>query len=196
MKKTLLFVLAALCCSTFAAEKKQSDPPPKPMLPPQPHRGGERSRRGHLMWRAFAELSDKERKEMMTLQRNDPEKFREIMMKKVETLLQTEQKERALLKTLAEKYKAAADEQEKKAVTDQISSLLRKWFAKRLHNNRRQLEAMKKQTRKLEQELNRREKNADKIIEFQLQAVLEGKFPAFPPRKNAPHRKIPAKQQQ
>ena len=196
MKKTLLFILAALCCSAFTAEKEQPDTRKKTMHIPPRHQNGERSLRGHLMWRAFAELPDTERREMMKLQRNDPEKFRKIMMKKVEKLLQTEQNERTLLKTLAKKYNDAAHEQEKKAVANQISMLLRKRFDQRLRNNRKQLEAMKKRTMKLEMELNRREKNADKIIEFQLKSLLDGKFPAYPHRKNMHPGKIPGKQLQ
>ena len=130
---------------------------------------------------------------MTKLQREDPEKFREAMSKKAEEIIQREKAERQKMQELAEKFKSAGSDAEKAAVKRQLTDLMKKRFAKRLAGNRRQLDAMKRQAVKLEQELDRREKNADKIVAMLVDSLLSGKkllpppgrpgrHPGFPPR--------------
>ena len=120
---------------------------------------------------------------MVKLQREDPEKFREAMHKKVEEIVRREKAERQIIQELAEKYKAAGNDSDKAAAKRQLTELVKRRFNKRLAGNRRQLEAMKRQTVKLEQELDRREKNADKIVSMLVDSVLSGKKPFPPPGK-------------
>ena len=173
--KTFAIVLSgALTILSLAAAP--SDGPAKPQ--PPPHRGN--YGRGPHLWRAFSELSDEERAAMTKLQREDPEKFREVMSKKAEEIVQREKAERQKMQELAEKFKSAGSDEEKAAFKQQLTDLMKKRFTKRLAGNRRQLEAMKRQAVKLEQELDRREKNADKIVSMLVDSLLSGKK-LFPP---------------
>jgi len=188
----LLFALSGI--TLFAAPDAQEKPQP-PQMPPQ-HSRGDRGR-GPLLWRAFSELSDEERAGMVKLQREDPEKFREAMNRKVEEIVRREKAERKVIQELAEKYRAAGSDEEKTAVKRQLTDLVKRRFNKRLAVNRRQLEAMKRQAVKLEKELDQREKNADGIVSMIVDSVLTGKKP-FPPagspgrRPGPPHGRRPA----
>ena len=178
MKISAVILLLALgAAASFAAPEAQGKKAPCQTPPPRSH--GDRGRGPHL-WRAFSELSDEERAAMVKLQREDPEKFREAMHKKVEEIVRREKAERQIIQELAEKYKAAGNDSDKAAAKRQLTELVKRRFNKRLAGNRRQLEAMKRQTVKLEQELDRREKNADKIVSMLVDSVLSGKKP-FPP---------------
>ncbi len=176
MKKLLfIFAAAAMFSPVFSEEKK-------PVKPEPTGRTREWNRRvQHTIWRAFAELSDEERKAMNELQRNDPEKFREEMNKKAQEIFKAEKLERQQLTDLSKRYLNSKNAEEKEQIKQQTREILRKRFAKRLAANRRQLEAMKRRAARLEAELNKREANTARIIEFQTEAVLNGK-PPFPPR--------------
>ena len=178
MKKVFFSSALAMACTLLCA----GDPPPRP-IPPHHRRGEnmEHFRKGPGLWRAFSELSASERKEMAKLQRTDPEKFKEVMNQKVELIFKAEQAERQQLRLLAEQYKSAPDEK-KPEIREKIKSIVRKRFDKRLNSNRRQLADMKRRAIILEQKLNEREENAEKIIDLQLEHVLSGKFPP-PPHK-------------
>ena len=181
MKISAVILLLALgAAASFAAPEAQGKKAPCQTPPPRSH--GDRGRGPHL-WRAFSELSDEERAAMVKLQREDPEKFREAMHKKVEEIVRREKAERQIIQELAEKYKAAGNDSDKAAAKRQLTELVKRRFNKRLAGNRRQLEAMKRQTVKLEQELDRREKNADKIVSMLVDSVLSGKKPFPPPGK-------------
>ena len=78
---TLTVVLSALMVSARPVPEKR---------PPAPGPSGV----SRHIWRAFGELSDAERKEMMQLQRENPEKFLEVMKKKAEAFFKAEKAER------------------------------------------------------------------------------------------------------
>ena len=188
MKTSAVILLFALGAAVlFAAPEAQEKQQPRQTPPAHSH--GDRGRGPHL-WRAFSELSDEERAAMVKLQREDPEKFREAMYKKVEEIIRREKAERRIIQELVEKYKAAGSDGDKAAVKRQLTELMRRRFNKRLAGNRRQLEAMKRQAVKLEKELVRREKNADKIVSMLVDSVLSGKKP-FPPGRPGGHPGFP-----
>lgn len=149
--------------------------------PHAPVRAGEERLSRHI-WRAFGELSDAERKEILQLQRENPEKFLEVMKKKAESFFNAEKAERRLLADLAQKYRAEKNKSAKEKIRKEISEILKKRFNKRLSINRKHVENMKKRTQMLEKELDRRAANSEKIIKFQLDAVLEGRE-LRPPRR-------------
>ena len=102
MKISAVILLLALgAAASFAAPEAQGKKAPCQTPPPRSH--GDRGRGPHL-WRAFSELSDEERAAMVKLQREDPEKFREAMHKKVEEIVRREKAERQIIQELAEKY--------------------------------------------------------------------------------------------
>ena len=169
---TLSFVFGALLVSARPAPEKR----PSPLA-----RTGEERHSRHI-WRAFGELSDAERKEMLQLQRENPEKFLEVMKKKAEAFFKAEKAERQLIADLAQKYRSEKNKSRKEKIKQELSELLKKRFNKRLSINRKHVENMKKRTRILEQELDKRAANSEKIIQVQLSAVLEGKE-LRPPRR-------------
>ncbi|MBQ9500769.1 MAG: hypothetical protein IJU70_01305 [Lentisphaeria bacterium] len=183
--KTNAVVLLLAFGGIMLSAAPEAQEKPQPSQPPAPRSHGDRGRGPHL-WRAFSELSDEERAAMAKLQREDPEKFREAMLKKVEEIVRREKAERKIIQELAEKYKAAGSDGERSAVKRQLTELMRRRFNKRLAGNRRQLEAMKRQAVRLEKELDRREKNADKIVSMIVDSVLSGKKP-FPPGRPGHH---------
>ena len=169
---TLAVVLSALVVSGRPALEKR---------PSAPGSSGEGRLSRHI-WRAFGELSDVERKEMMQLQRENPEKFLEVMKKKAEAFFNAEKAERKLLADLAQKYRMEKSKSAKEKIRNEISKILKKRFDKRLAFNRKHVENMKKRTQMLEKELDKRAANSEKIIKFQLDAVLEGRE-LRPPRR-------------
>ena len=174
---TLTVILSVLVASARPMPEKR---------PYAPGRAGA-GRLSHHIWRAFGELSDAERKEMMQLQRENPEKFLEVMKKKAETLFNAEKAEKKLLADLVQKYKDEKDKAGKEKIKNEISEILKKRFNKRLSLNRKHIESMKKRTQILEKELDKRAANAEKIIKVQLEAILEGRE-LRPPRR--PHRGV------
>ena len=92
MKNLLFLSVLSLSGLLYAAPGEKMPPPP--IRERRNVQGGDPRFQRHL-WRAFAELSDSERKEMIQLQRNDPEKFRLIMQKKVEKIIREERAVRA-----------------------------------------------------------------------------------------------------
>ena len=169
---TLTVVLSALLVSARPAPEKR---------PPFPGPSGEGRLSRHI-WRAFGELSDAERKEMMQLQRENPDKFLEVMKKKAEAFFKAEKAERELLADLVQKYRTEKNKSAKEKIKSEISEILTKRFNKRLALNRKHVENMKKRTQMLEKELDKRAANSEKIIQVQLDAVLEGRE-LRPPRR-------------
>lgn len=165
MKKILLLIVCAAAASLFSAD---------PISPKQPERRTDARLSRHI-WRAFGELSDAERKKMLHLQRENPAKFQEEMKKKAEAFFEAEKAEKKQFEDLVKKYRSTTDADSKEKIKSEIAQMLKKRFNKRLENNRKHIENMKRRTAILEQELDRRAANADKILEFQLNAVLEGK---------------------
>lgn len=172
MKKFLLLVVCAAAAGVFAAEAV-------PAM--QPERRGDARMSRHI-WRAFGELSDAERKQMLQLQRENPAKFQEEMQKKAEAFLEAERTERKQFEDLVQTYRNCKDAAQKQKIKTEIAQMLKKRFNKRLENNRKHIESMKRRTAILEQELDKRAANADKILELQLNAILEGKE-IRPPRR-------------
>ena len=169
---TLTVILSVLVASARPMPEKR---------PYAPGRAGA-GRLSHHIWRAFGELSDAERKEMMQLQRENPDKFLEVMKKKAEAFFKAEKAERQLLADLVQKYRAEKNKAEKEKIKNEISEILTKRFNKRLALNRKHVESMKKRTQMLEQELDKRAANSEKIINFQLEAMLQGRE-LRPPRR-------------
>ena len=181
MRILLLSIFSMLAFSVSAQPPAAGTPPPG--------RPGEGRLSRHI-WRAFSELSDAERKEMMKLQRENPDKFMEVMKKRAEAFFKAEKAERQRISELAQKYRDTQNKSQKEKIRTEISTILKKRFDRRLSLNRKHVESMKRRTEMLEKELNKRAANADKIILVQLDAVLEGKE-LRPPRR--PHRYPDAK---
>ena len=165
-----------LLAGTAAADPVPAPAPPPPPAdlmepPPPPPPGREKPKKeggprfgGPRMWRVFANLSEKERQELLRLQSSDPEKFRSVLKEKAEAMRQVELARRQEFRRLVAAYHAASSSTEKESIKAKLSSHLRTDFEQRLNENRRQLEEMKRRAIRLEAELNKRAENTEKIV--------------------------------
>lgn len=177
MRKMLLAALLLAGAFLHGAEQVPNEEPPPP--PPPGERPG-----GPAMWRAFSALDEKERGELIVLQRTDPEAFREKMKTLTEAFRKRERERIAELKKLVTEYRSIPAETERRnELRTEISRRIREDYQKRLHENRRQLEEMKKRVAEMERELDKREEKADIIIKARIEALLSGAEEVDPPRK-------------
>lgn len=179
--KLLLAGLAALVLSlgVQAAEPVEPAPPPPPdgMDSPPPPRKGERRGLGPSTWRAFARLTEEQRQELLKLQSADPEKFRVKMRELGDALRKEEQARFDELMKLVDRCRSSKDDKEKAALKKQIIGLIRTHYLERLEDNKRQLEEMKRRTERLEEELRKREANAEAVIKARAEALIRGERP-------------------
>ncbi len=151
-------------------------PPADLMEPPPPPPGREKPKKegGPRMWRVFANLSEKERQELLRLQSSDPEKFRSVLKEKAEAMRQVELARRQEFRHLVADYHVASSAAEKESIKTRLASHLRTDFEQRLNENRRQLEEMKRRAARLEAELNKRAENTEKIVAAMVEHALAG----------------------
>ena len=180
--------LAALAAGSVAATEPPAPAgavPPGPPPPPEYHPMGpppnRRFRSGPGVWQAFSQLTPEERREMLKLQREDPEKFHELMRAKADELFRKREARRKALRELAKKCRNATDPAEKEKLRQELTAEIAKDFRAHLEFNRRQLEEMKRRTAHLEAELQRREQNRDRAIAALVEALISGKNPPPPP---------------
>ncbi len=168
------------------AEQTESAPVP-PAVPTTPvdqtpesrPASPESFRRGPGMWRAFSRLSQEEQAQLLQLQRNDPERFRAIMLEKADQLYAAERANLQALDELATRCRQCTDPEEKAKLTAELREKLKENFLQQLQYTRRDIEYTKRKAAALEAELSRRESNCDAIVEALLQSKLSG---APPPR--------------
>ncbi|MCQ2353288.1 MAG: hypothetical protein MJ033_07400 [Victivallaceae bacterium] len=154
----------------------------------------ERFRRGAGMWEVFSQLDETARKDLLKLQREDPEAFRLEMEKRAEKLYQEKWTKRAELQQLIDAYQTTDDAVKKAEIKAQLTQKLSADFDQRLTNHRRQLEEMKRRTAYFEEKLEKRAAEKEKIIEKLAQDFLSGEkklmkvhrvnLPPRPPMKN------------
>ena len=144
---------------------------------PPEHVSDRRFRSGPGMWMVFSRLSPEERQAMQKLQREDPEKFLEVMRAKADELYQKHKQRRDELRKLAEQCRSAAAPEEKERLKKQLTCEVEKDFRAHLKANRSQIEDMKRRTARLEQELQRREKNIKKAVDTAVEAMIKGEKP-------------------
>ena len=189
MKKFLIYftfsAVSSLLCAAPAAEM--------PARPPRQPRHGQqigqpqRSGGNFNFWRVFSRLAPAEQKEMMNLQRTDPEKFRSVMQEKIEKFQREQQAGRQKIDELVAKIRNSKDEKEKSELRKELHSILKAGFDARLAQMRRNIDANKKRIERMEAELKKREDNAEAIINASVDAVISG-------QKRPPHhndRKFP-----
>ena len=176
MKKWLLLI--AFCCAGLipaGAEEPEDVPPPPPPLKSEKER-----RTSFAIWRAFSSLPE--------LQRTDPEKFRKVMTEKGEALLKADRDRLIELRSMVAEYISTADSDRREELYKKIEANVRFDYFKRLEENRRHLEEMKRRARGLEAELNKREKSAEAAIKARIDAILRGDPDPEAPRPH-PRRK-------
>ncbi len=158
-----------------AQKAEEFVPPPPPPPPPDFQPKGKGGRPGNAaIWRVFSMLNPQERKAMMELQAKDPDEFRLQLQAKVDALRKAEREREQKLKALVEAYHKAAPA-ERPAIEAEITAMVREGYQKRLDENRRHLEETRRRLDWLSQELAKREKNADRVIQDTVRRRLERK---------------------
>ena len=182
MKKFLIYftfsAVSGLLCAAPAAEMPAR--PPRP-----PHHGQQivpqqRSGGNFNFWRVFSRLAPAEQKEMINLQRTDPEKFRSVMQEKVEKFHREQQAGRQKIDELVSKIRDSKDEKVKAELRKELRARFKRSFDARLVQMRHNLEANKKRLEQMEADLKKREENADAIVDAITDSVISGK--KRPPR--------------
>ena len=185
MKHFILFFAVAVLFFSAAAEtaapsrKRGGFPPP----------GKDHNfQRNPAVWRAFSMLPLNEQKELMKLQHNDPEKFRAIMQEKAAKIQAEMQAKRQKVADLAAKIRDSKDDKEKTALRAELRAMLKDSFDSRINHLKRNIESNKKRIARMEEELKKRESNADALVDAITEAVISGKKPENKRRPGMPHR--------
>ena len=176
MKNFFTFFSVFALFPLFAAAPDADKTPHPPRRPrhfqfPQ----GQRQNNTPNLWRVFSQLSPAEQKEMMELQRTEPEKFRSAMQEKVEKLKAEMQAKRQKTNELAEKIRNSKDEKEKTELRKELRSILKNGFDARLAQMRRNIEANKKRLARMEADLKKREENSEAIVDAITDSIISGK---------------------
>ncbi len=140
--------------------------------------------RGAAMWRAFSLLDEAERKKMLELQRNDPDKFFAEMRKLSAEFEKQEQARLKKLQCLIDKYRNSTDKAERERLKAELTKMERAQFDKRIAGLTRTVESTKRRLALMEQGLKERKEKADAIVDARVEALLSGEIPvapAFPP---------------
>ncbi|MBO5823030.1 MAG: hypothetical protein J6R86_08460 [Lentisphaeria bacterium] len=160
---------------------------PRIELPHHPNfRHGQSQKPGSSngFWRVFSQLTPAEQKEMMQLQRSEPEKFRTVMQEKLEKIQAEQREKHRKVNELAEKIRNSKDDKEKTALRAELRTMLKSSFDARLAQMRRNIEANKKRIERMEAELKKREVNTDAIVDAITESVITGKRPERGPARS------------
>ena len=199
MRKFLIYfafsAVSGLLFAAPAAEKPGCPPrPPRHGQPgrPQGNPGRPQSSQGNNVnfWRVFSRLTPEEQKEMMTLQRTDPEKFRTAIQEKAEKIQREQQARRQKIDELASKIRNCKDEKVKAELRNELRSMFKRVFDARLAQMRHNLEDNKKRIERMEADLKKREENAEAIVDAITDSVISGKKrPPYPGERKMPRQR-------
>ena len=170
---------------TFCAASVNAAPAPVKNTKP----ARRESMRTPNVWRIISMLPAAEQRELLKLQRTDPEKFRAAMQKKIEEFQRAQQQKRQQISELTARIRACSDAKEKAALRQQLRDMIKRDFEARLANMRRNIEASKRRIDRMEKELKRREANSAAVIDAITEATIVGKNPPRPPRPPRPPQK-------
>ena len=142
--------------------------------------------RGAAMWRAFSLLDEAERKKMLELQRNDPDKFFAEMRRLSAEFEKQEQARLKKLQCLIDKYRTSTDKAERERLKTELTKMEKAQFDKRIAGLTRTVESTKRRLALMEQGLKERKEKADAIVDARVEALLSGEIPVAPAYP-APH---------
>lgn len=135
-------------------------------------------RRERNQWKILKNISAAERKKLRKLHSENPAVFRKEIAKIVKRVREQREKKEQLnqkIKKLAIQYKKAKDEETKKEAMEQLRKITKKTFMGKMQKNKKRLESLEKHVKKLRQQYEFRQKNADKIIQSRLNSLTEDK---------------------
>ena len=168
---------------------KQGEGPGKMGRRPGMMRPGMRqgAARGAAMWRAFSLLDEAERKKMLELQRNDPDKFFAEMRRLSAEFEKREQARLQKLQCLIDKYRTSTDKAERERLKAELTKMEKAQFDKRIAGLTRTVESTKRRLALMEQGLKERKEKADAIVDARVEALLSGEIPVAPAYPAPPH---------
>ena len=167
---TMFFASAALCAATPDKGKIE---PPKHHRPPMMGHPGQRP---PDIWRAFSQLPPGEQRQLMLIQRSEPEKFRQIMVEKARKLQEQHRARRQMIQKLAADIRECKDKAAADTMRAKLKAMVKEDFDKRINHLRRNVEMNKKRLAWMEKELEKRQSNAEAIIEAITGNIISGKI--------------------
>ena len=177
----VMLLMPTLLAVGAAAAEPPSNPPEPPPRQSRPEHGG------RAYWRIFSEMSPEERKAMRELQERDPEAYNQAMKEKVEAQAARDRERDEKVQRLVTICRTSNDPAARDAARAELTAFIREGYMRRLRDNERYVEELKRRAERLEQNLEEKRQNADQEIARVVQMLLEGKFP--PPRKDAPEKR-------
>lgn len=122
-------------------------------------------------WSILREISSTERERLRQLYAADPKTFKLELARIVDRIKQEKQKSNEKLHQLVRQYKNAGDPEKKKEILEQLRQITSKAFFAKMEHNKKRLESLETQVKKLRQQYEFRQQNADKIIQARLDAL-------------------------
>lgn len=188
--KIILLLIISVC--SFAASAAPERPGKQPQGREKPARRRGTRQRNSDIWRAFSMLPNAEQRQLLRLQRNDPEKFRTIMQQKAAELHAAQQAKRKKVRELATQIRNCKDEKQKAELMKQLREMVKADYEQRLAYLRRNIEANKRRLAAMEKELKKREENSDAVINAITKSIVSGETPnRHPGGRRAPRGDAP-----
>lgn len=170
--KFILLVLAASVILPLESGERLPAPPRERRIP-----------RGALIWRAFSQLNEAERKKIQELQRTDPEKFHAAMQELAEKFEKQENAWRRKMFSLIGQYRRSTDSAEREKIKNEITRMETERFKRRLDGLAKTIARSKRRVAMMERELQKRKERSSAIVGARVEAILSGEIPFDPPGK-------------
>jgi len=122
-------------------------------------------------WKILQNISSEERERLSKLHATNPEAFRKEIAKIVKRIRAEKQELNKKIQGLVQQYKNAEDAGKKKEALEQLRKIASKIFSAKMEKNKKRLESLEKHVKKLRQQYDFRQKNADKIIQSRLDTL-------------------------
>ena len=134
-------------------------------------RHDKREKQERAQWKILQNISVEERKRLRQLHATNPAAFREEIAKIVKRIRAEKKELNKKIQSLVSQYKNSKDDKTKKEAIAQLRQITRKIFLEKMQKNKKRLESLEKHVKKLRQQYNFRQKNADKIIQSRLDTL-------------------------
>lgn len=116
-------------------------------------------------------FSPEEIQELQKIRRENPDKMREEIKKKLSEKNKVWEEENKKMRELSEKYRNASSETEKEEIKNSMGEKLKQQFSQKMEMNRKRLEHAEKKLDQLRKKFDDRQKKADSIIEEKIREL-------------------------
>ena len=174
MKYLLMAVLAGLflISPAFAEEESEERGRRKER---NARTGRKFNRKPPSEWRILQSISKEEAERLRKLHATNPEAFKDEVAKIIKRIRREKQELNKKTQDLVRQYKSAKNEEAKKEALEQLRKITQKVFLAKMQKNKKRLVSLEKQVKKLRQQYEFRQKNADKIIQSRLDSLTKDK---------------------